>query len=194
MKLAFLFTLILSISISAADIVERQFNFRIKTANTDSVFQKIIEESVARGGYFTNYSESFLHIRIPVTILTEFESVLRKIVDIEDKSFSSIDKSTELATLNAQIKSRKKLLDTYIDMVKKAPFAELQAVEREMVNLNRQIESLQGRSQAIEKRTALASISIHAASIVSPVTRTTNAHSPFLWINSTDLGSLRRDF
>jgi hypothetical protein len=181
-------------AVQAFSQVEQRFDFRIKTANTDSVFQKIIETAEAKGGYFTNFTEHSISLRLPIEALQEFQSVVGSLAIIEEKGFESTDKSAELEKLNSQIQSRKKLLGTYMDLVKNAPFAELQSVEREMVGLNAQIENMQGRLQAIEKRAALASISIYAYSIVSPLARTPSAHSPFLWINSTDLNSLRRDF
>jgi len=174
--------------------VEQRFDFRIKTANTDSVFQKIIETAESKGGYFTNFTEHSISLRLPVEALQEFQSVVGNLATIEEKGFESTDKSTEFERLKLQIQSRKKLLGTYIDLVKTAPFAELQSVEREMVNLNAQIENLQGRLQAIEKRAALASVAIYSQPMVPtyrPIKQTT---SPFVWINSTNLNSLREDF
>jgi hypothetical protein len=131
---------------------------------------------------------------LPVSELQEFQKTVGSLAEITNKDFSSSDKTAELEKLNMQIQSKKKLMDTYLGLVKNAPFAELQTVEREMVSLNAQIEYLQGRKLAIEKRAALASITIGASEIVMPVARNLNSHSPFLWINATDLNSLRRDF
>jgi hypothetical protein len=184
----------LLIVVQAYAQVEQRFDFHIKTANTDSVFQKIIETAESKGGYFTNFTEYSVFLRLPTEALQEFQSMLGSLATIEQKGFESTDKSTEKERLNSQIQSRKKLLATYMDLVKNAPFAELQSVEREMVSLNAQIEHLQGSLQAIEKRAALASIAIYAQPIVPtyrPIKQTT---SPFAWINSTNLNSLREDF
>jgi len=173
--------------------VEQSFDFRIKTANTDSVFQKIIDMAESKGGYFTNFTEYSIFLRLPTEALQEFQSVLGSLATIEQKGFESTDKSTEKEKLDSQIQSRKKLLATYMDLVKNAPFAELQSVEREMVSLNAQIERLQGRLQAIEKRAALAGVAIHAP--LAPIHRPIKQiNSPFVWINSTNLNSLREDF
>jgi hypothetical protein len=189
-----LLILIILVQTEASDVVEQQFNFRVRTANTDSVFQKIIQTTESKGGYFTNFTESSLSLRLPVGALQEFQSVLSGLAEIEDRNFSSVDKSVELERLDSQIQSRKKLLETYMGLVKKAPLAELQSVEREMVSLNMQIENLQGKRQAIEKRAALALISIQARALHTPTPRSANYTSPFNWINSTNLNSLRGDF
>jgi len=183
----------LLIVVQAYAQVEQMFDFRIRTANTDSVFQKIIETAESKGGYFTNFTEYSISLRLPVEALQEFQSVVGSLATIEEKGFESTDKSTEFERLKLQIQSRKKLLATYMDLVKNAPFAELQSVEREMVSLNAQIENLQGRLQAIEKRATLAWVTIHApiAPIHRPIKQT---NSPFVWINSTNLNSLREDF
>ena len=180
----------------AADssVVEQQISFSVRTANVDSVFQKIIQTAESKGGYFTNYNNFSLSLRLPVSELQEFQKSLEGFAEITDKSFSSQDRKGDLERLNLQIQSRKKLLDAYHDLVRNAPLKELQSVEREMVNLNAQIEHLQGQKLAIEKRAALASVSISVSVFVSPVARTPSVHSPFLWINSTDLNILRRDF
>jgi len=179
----------------AADssVVEQQIYFSVRTANVDSVFQKIIQTAESKGGYFTNYNNSAISLRLPVSELQEFQKNLGALAEIEEKNFYSQDRKADLERLNLQIQSRKKLLDSYHDLVKNAPLKELQSVEREMVNLNSQIENLQGQKQAIEKRAALASVSISAYAFVVPVAKT-SSHSPFNWINSTDLNSLRRDF
>jgi hypothetical protein len=178
-----------------AQATEQRFDYSVKVANADSVFQEIIRMASEQGGYFTNLSDANLSLRVPVFTVHEFEKTLKKLVEIEDKTFSSIDRSVELERLNSQIKSRAKLLESYMGMVKSAPFAELQSVEREMVSLNRQIEILQGQHQAMEKRTSLALISIQTNS-ARPLPKRPSAKyaSPFKWINSTNLNSLREDF
>jgi len=187
-------TIGLLIAVQAFAQVEQRFDFRIKTANTDSVFQKIIEAAEAKGGYFTNFTEYSISLRLPVQALQEFQSTLGSLAIIEEKGFESTDRKTEMEKLNLQIQSRKKLLGTYMDLVKNAPFAELQSVEREMVNLNVQIESLQGRLQAMEKRAALASVAIYVAPVAPLYRPAKQTTSPFVWINSTNINSLREDF
>jgi Zn-dependent oligopeptidase len=177
-----------------SSVVEQYFSFSIKTANVDSVFQKAIQAAEAKGGYFTNYNSYSLSLRLPVSELQEFQKTIESLTEIINKDFSSSDKTAELEKLNMQIQSRKKLMDTYLGLVKNAPFSELQSVEREMVSLNAQIENLQGRKLAIEKKAELASITINASEMVVPVARNSSYNSPFLWINSTNLSSLRGDF
>ena len=189
-----LLTIGLLIAAQAFAQVEQRFDFRIKTANTDSVFQKIIEMAESKGGYFTNFTEYSISLRLPVQALQEFQSLIGSLATIEEKGFESTDNSAEKEKLTSQIQSRKKLLATYMDLVKNAPFAELQSVEREMVSLNAQIERLQGMSQAIEKRAALASVAIYAQPIVPTYRPIKQTNSPFAWINSTNLNSLREDF
>jgi hypothetical protein len=174
---------------------EQQFSFNIKAANTDSVFQKIISFAEEKGGYFTFFNGHSISLRFPATALDEFSAMLGGIAEIEGKSFNSTDKSLEVERLDSQIQSRKKLLGTYFELVKNAPFAELQSVEREMVSLNAQIERLQGQKQGIEKRAALASVSITAHGLVPLREREGfDTASPFNWISSTNLHSLQRDF
>ncbi|MDR0515512.1 MAG: DUF4349 domain-containing protein [Fibromonadaceae bacterium] len=183
-----------TVAFADSSFVEQYFSFSIKTANVDSVFQKAIQAAEAKGGYFTNYNSYSLSLRLPVSELQEFQKTVGSLAEITNKDFSSSDKTAELEKLNMQIHSRKKLMDTYLGLVKNAPFAELQSVEREMVSLNAQIENLQGKKLAIEKRAALASITINASETAIPMARNLDLRSPFLWINATDLNSLRRDF
>jgi hypothetical protein len=194
MKILLILIIMAQAIFADSSIVEQRFNFNIRTANTDSVFQKIISFAEEKGGYFTSFDGYSISLRFPAKALNEFNAMLAGIAAIEGKSFNSTDKGLEVERLNSQIQSRKKLLGTYFDLVKNAQFAELQSVEREMVNLNAQIESLQGQKQAIEKRAALASISITAHGNAVPIQPTFNTYSPFTWINSTNLHSLQGDF
>jgi len=180
-------------SFAFAQVTEQEFSFSVETANVDSVFQKVIHAAELKGGYFTNYNNYSLSLRVPVNHLQEIQKTLSSIAKITDKSFSSTDQTSELERLVLQIESRKKLMDKYLDLVKTAPFAELQSVERELVSLNAQIESLQGRKQRIEKKAELVLITINASTLMSPEPRV-STNSPFVWINSTNLHSLREDF
>jgi|GEM_PF-2007553 len=187
-----LLIMVLTMAVSA-QVTEQSFSFSVNAANTDSVFQKIIQAVESKGGYFTNYNNYSLSLRLPVAQLQEFQKTLENLAEITDRSFSSEDKTSDLERLELQIQSRQKLMGKYLDLVKNAPFAELQSVERELVSLNAQTERLQGQKHGIEKRAALVSITILAHSIAIPAPRV-STHSPFTWINSTDLGSLRGDF
>lgn len=181
--------LILMLAINVFAIEQQTLSFTIKTANTDTVFQKIIKAAEEKGGYFTNYNNRSLSIRLPAKEIVEFEKILP---EVEDKSFEKTDKSAEIERLDLQINSRKELLGKYFDLVKNASFSELQSVAREMTNLNAEIERLQGRKQAIEKRASMVSITIYATSPQLPPRIITK--SPFEWINKTNLNSLKGDF
>ncbi|MCL2259969.1 MAG: DUF4349 domain-containing protein [Fibromonadales bacterium] len=184
--------LILTMAVSA-QVTEQDFSFSVRTANVDSVFQKVIQAAESKGGYFTNYNNYSISLRMPVGELQAFNKTLEDIAEIVNRSFSSTDKTADLERLALQIQSRQKLMDSYFELVKHAPFAELQAVQRELVSLNSQIENLQGQKHGIERRAALASITISTISIAAPIARN-STHSPFTWINRTDLNSLREDF
>jgi hypothetical protein len=194
MKILLILVIMAQAIFADSSSVEQRFSFNIRAANTDSVFQKIISFAEEKGGYFTSFNGYSISLRFPAKALSEFNTMLAGIASIEEKNFNSTDKGLEVERLNSQIQSRKKLLGTYFDLVKNAQFAELQSVEREMVNLNAQIERLQGQKQAIEKRAALASIEITVYGQAAPLRQTTNLHSPFTWINSTNLHSLQEDF
>jgi hypothetical protein len=176
-----------------AQTTVQYIGYYIEVANKDSVFQELIQTAESKGGYFTKFDDFSLQIRVPVSALQEFQLKLGSLAKIKDKKISSEDESANLEKYTAQIESRKKLLETYMGMVKNAPLAELQAVEREMVNLNRQIENLQGDKQAIERRAALALVTINA-SLPPPNVNKPNQISLFKWINATNLNSLREDF
>ncbi|MDR1830246.1 MAG: DUF4349 domain-containing protein, partial [Candidatus Fibromonas sp.] len=86
--------------------VEQQISFSVRTANVDSVFQKIIQTAESKGGYFTNYNNFSLSLRLPVNELQEFQKSLEGFAEITDKSFSSQDRKGDLERLNLQIQSR----------------------------------------------------------------------------------------
>ena len=176
-----------------AQVTEQSFSFSVRTANVDSVFQKVIQVAESKGGYFTNYNNHSISLRMPVSELHEFQKTLEGLGEIVNRNFSSTDKTADLERLALQIQSRQKLMDSYFELVKHAPFDELQVVQRELVSLNTQIENLKGQKQGIERRAALASITISTTYIATPIVRT-STHSPFTWINRTDLHSITGDF
>ena len=193
MKIPLCILIIILVQTVSAEVIEQRFNFQVKTANVDSVFRALIKLTEEKGGYFTRFSNYSLSLRFPAQTLQDFQVFLEEFAEIEERGFESKNRSTDIAKLNSQIESRKKLLDTYFHLVKNASFAELQSVEREMVTLNAQIERLQGQKRAIENRAALALITI-SAKYLPPVRPTEDRYSPFTWINSTNLNTLRRNF
>lgn len=193
--LALIFAITANICLAKdSSFIEQNFYYDIRTSNTDSVFQKIIDYSESKGGYFTQLSTNNISLRLPVSYLPEFQKIIESFSEITNKNFSGTSQNGELEKLNSQIESRKKLLLNYIDLVKGAPVAELQMVEREMINLNAQIENLKGRKMAIEKKAELALITIYAYTKQPYIERTEPFVSPFNWLNATDINSLRRDF
>ncbi len=176
-----------------APVTEQRFSFRIKTGNTDSVFQRIIQEVEAGGGYFTNYDRNYLFLRIPVAIVPAFQTFLDSLAEIEEKEFESNNRDADVERLNIQIASAQKLLDSYFQLVQKASFDELQSVEREMLTLKARIDGFRGKLQAIQMRAKFAFVRIDAV-YRQPVRPVANNYSPFPWIRATDLKSLTESF
>ena len=181
------------IAVNCYAVEQQSLSFTIKTANIDSTFQKLVSLTEEKGGFFTNFSNSFLTLRFPAEHLQEFQAYINSVAQIEGKSFENLDRSADVERINAQIESRKKLLETYFNLVKNATFSELQSVEREMVTLNAQIDALQGQLEGIKKRSELVSIQIYAQDLPRIVPVVDN-HSPFEWINKTNLNYLKWDF
>jgi len=188
-----LLIMVLTMAVSA-QVTEQRFTFSIRTANIDSIFQQIILSAESKGGYFTTYNNHTLSLRVPVGQLQEIQKTIADLAEIVNKSFSSTDRTADLERYTLQIESRQKLMDKYLDLVKTAPFAELQSIERELVSLNAQIEGLQGGKLGIERRAAMVSITIHAGRISTSPEQRSFTRSPFTWINWTDLNSITGDF
>jgi len=139
--------------------------------NVFSTQKKILEKTEKMGGfmvqsYFDNPQEAAsatITIRIPAKkldqALTEFKKLAVKVVS---ENLSGTDVTEEYTDIEARLKTLYKTKTKFEEIMEKASrIQDILEVQRELINLQEQIDALVGQKQYLEKSAALAKITIY---------------------------------
>lgn len=109
---------------------------------------------------------SRLEQRIVVRVPSEkFDSLIQKITEgvdnIESKSIRTLDVTEEFIDIESRIKTKKELQERYRDLLKKANTVnEMLSLEKEIGELQTDIESVEGRMKYLNDRISLSTLTV----------------------------------
>lgn len=111
---------------------------------------------------FTEQKQYELEIRISSQKFDYFlESLNGVMVSLDHKDIQVKDVTEEYVDVEARIKSKKELMQRYIELLKQAKtVAEMLDIEREIGNLQTDIESFEGRLNYLQNQTSLSTITL----------------------------------
>jgi len=115
--------------------------------------------------YSYDYSEQkqyVLEIRVPSQKFDDFVKSLNEvIVSLDNKDIQVKDITEEYVDVEARIKSKKEVMQRYTELLKQAKsVAEMLDIEREIGNLQTDIESLEGRLNYLQNQTSLSTLTL----------------------------------
>ncbi|NSW45936.1 MAG: DUF4349 domain-containing protein [Bacteroidales bacterium] len=125
---------------------------------------KIFEGYIAKE-YSYDYTEQkqyVLEIRIPNQKFDDFlKSLNNIIVSLDNKDIQVKDVTEEYVDIDARIKTKKTVIQRYSELLKQAKsVAEMLDIEREIGNLQTDIESLEGRLKYLQNQISLSTLSL----------------------------------
>jgi len=149
-------------------IKEGRIKFETKNiGKTKSLVQQTVQEL---NGYFANdnaydYSDRLEHsltIRVPAD---KFDSLLKTISEsvdkLDSKNIDVLDVTAEYIDIEARIKTKKELQAKYTDLLKRATkVEEILNIEKEIGNLQTEIESVEGRMKYLKDRIAFSTLTV----------------------------------
>jgi len=149
-------------------IKQGELRFETKDINkTKSLVTLAVQEL---NGYIAkdaanDYSEKFEHrltIRVPAE---KFDSLLLKISEnvekLDSKSIDILDVTEEYIDVEARIKTKKELQTRYAELLRQATKVdEILNIEKEMGNLQTELESVEGRMKYLKDRIAFSTLTI----------------------------------
>lgn len=149
-------------------------NVSIVVKNVDQSTRNIESKAKELGGYLssTNLSSSgntnksgWISARIPADKVTDFISYLKaSSVKVTNESINSDDVTSEFIDLEAKIKNSESTAEQYRELLKKTTkVEEILQVQRELNNLQSQIDAYKGQQKYLEANSALANITVNLA-------------------------------
>ncbi len=186
-------TLVLANALNLPSAMEQSATLTLQVGDRESAARAIIERAEARKGWFLEWNEWNITLRIPADQLDSFLVEAEKLGRKTDQSYNTFDQSTEIANLQASISSKRKLLDSYFSMVKSSTTNQVQTIERAIVDLITQIELDEGRLRAMQARIhdALVNISFQFQDRTLPQP---TGDTPFPWLSRLNLVQHREEF
>jgi len=173
--------------------LQQTANLVLEVGDRDDVARKTIAHAEALGGYFLDWDEWSVTLHVPANALPGYLLSLDSLGHKVEQSYSTDDLGAQLQNLQASIDSRRKLLDEYFTMVKSSTVAQMQTVERAIVDLIAQLERDEGRLRLLQSKVDEAQVQV-SFRFQDRTLPTPTGESPFAWINRLNLVEHRESF
>jgi hypothetical protein len=167
-----------------AEKISIQITAKLAVADVIKAGDFFCEYCEKAGGYYITKSDNGVSIRLPVAYNEKIESLLAENSILLEYSVNSVDIGSDYLTAVKQLNAREKLLLQYNNLAASADFSSTLSLERELMSVLREIESLKGRINKMENDYKFIKLDIlfFSDNNKPPVKRI----SSFEWINSID--------
>jgi hypothetical protein len=141
-------------------------SIRFEVADLDKTKSLISQEVQKLNGYIEKeYSDQIsqtLTLRIPADKFDLFlENISKNIDKLEHKDISVSDVTDEYIDIDARIKTKKELQNKYTELLKQAKtVAEILNIEKEIGNLQTEIESVEGRMKYLKDQIMFSTLTV----------------------------------
>jgi hypothetical protein len=148
----------------------KEGEIKFKTTDVNKTKSLIVQTLRESNGYISkdnayDYSDRFEHLLIIRVPADKFDLVLNNISEnvdqFDSKNIDVLDVTEEYIDIEARIKTKKELQKRYIDILKQARnVSEMLEIEREIGNLQTEIESVEGRIKYLKDEIAFSTLTI----------------------------------
>jgi hypothetical protein len=165
----------------------------VKVADRDRSAAAVQAAAEAEGGYFTEKSERGLTVRVPVEKADAFIALAERQGQRLERSLRRDDLGEELLRKTAALKAKQKIQAQYLDLLAQADLQGTLTIEKELVQLTAEIETLEGRLRHLQHRLRLAEVQVLFEFQEREAPAPTGISS-FAWLNTLNLSDLLEDF
>jgi hypothetical protein len=163
----------------------RSLRARILVHEPDRTVQSLVRWTEERGGYFTYRSSQRVLLRVPNESAEPFRVFLKEQAEeLLEITLDARDLRQAVARVRAGIESRREILDRNLASLRRADVAGTLAIEREIMRLVEEIETLKGERRKLEqdRRFLTAEVLLSFQDTALPQ----DMPSLFRWINQID--------
>jgi hypothetical protein len=173
------------ITASEENYLHQQLEATLLVSEPDLVADKIAQWAESSGGYFLVKSTAKVIIRFPWGKMDELREFLKK---ISEEVVTLLNKATDLREsfleIQSGISSRQEMLANTLGFLDRADIKGTLAIEKEVINLLKEIEELKIKLRKIYIDRAYALATIHLNFFQQSIPQ--DIPSSFGWINSLD--------
>ncbi len=165
----------------------------VKVSDRDKAADRLVRGAEERNGYFTRKDKNGVTLRVPVQHLDALVSAAAQLGQVIDRRLQREDLGNDLLNKKAALKAKSEVQRQYLAILDKADTDGALYVEKELIQLVAEIETLKGQIRQLQDRTAFASMAVHFdyPDRKAPVP---DGNSPFAWLNTMNLSDLMEEF
>lgn len=163
----------------------RSLRARILVHDPEAAVDSLVRWSEERGGYFVYRSPERVLLRVPDAAAGPFRTFLEELAeDLVEISLEARDLRQRVVQVLAGIESRREILDRNLAHLRRADVAGTLAIEREIMRLVGEIESLKGELRKLEQDRRFLAAEVLLSFQDQTLPR--DIPSSFQWINQVD--------
>lgn len=171
--------------LAAQESIHYQVEARLLAYDAGETADRLIDWLEDEGGYFLVLREGYIEGRLPAERIIGVDDALKlQAEELLDYRLNAQDLSGELRRLEASISSREEVLKRNLEFLNDADFSSTLAIEKEVLQLIREIESLRGQLAVTRNRISYASLRLQLKN--TGIIPRGDSESSFAWINSLD--------
>lgn len=137
------------------------FSAVLQVEEPEKIADLVVARAESLGGWFSSRGKTALQLRIPVAAADSFLSGLASLGVLLDRSLTSTSLEASLDEANSRLKARKATLRDYYAMLKESGDSTVFTIQREIAELQAEIERTQGTVLNLKDRMAYARATIH---------------------------------
>jgi hypothetical protein len=165
----------------------------LKVNNKSQAADDLVKKANALGGYFALLTDKSIKLKIPALQLKSFLSFVEKQGVIADRDYESIYLGEMLGRKQASLKSKETVLKKYLEVLNQAEDKSIFFVEKEVVKLIQEIETLKGEIRVIKHRLKFAEVNV-SFEFRDRKAPSPDGRSSFPWLNTLNLVDMVKDF
>jgi hypothetical protein len=165
----------------------------VKVSDRARAADALVQSAARLDGYFTQKTGDGIVLRIPVSGLKPLLAEADQLGQVIDRQLSREDLGDELLRKNAVLKAKTEAQHQYLALLDQADTEGALSVEKELILLVAEIETLKGQLRHLQDRIALARVEVRFEyrDRSAPVP---DGSSSFAWLNTMNLIDLLEEF
>jgi len=178
---------------SASDYSTLWAQLVVKVADRDQAAAAIQTAAEEAGGYFSEKSAHGLILKVPVEKAGEVIALAERQGQRVERSLRRDDLSEELLHKTAALKAKQSIQTQYLSLLAQAEVQAALTIEKELVNVTAEIETLQGNLRYLRHQLRFAELHVlfEFEDRNMPVP---SGSSSFAWLNTLNLSDLLEDY
>jgi hypothetical protein len=165
----------------------------VKVSDRARAADALVQSAARLDGYFTQKTGDGIVLRIPVSGLKPLLAEADQLGQVIDRQLSREDLGDELLRKNAVLKAKTEAQHQYLALLDQSDTEGALSVEKELILLVAEIETLKGQLRHLQDRIALARVEVRFEyrdrSVPVP-----DGSSSFAWLNTMNLIDLLEEF